>query len=244
MARERQRSLRWVNHGLSLHYAGPFLFLAGMVLGMLGTILTLSARMYGWTKAADSGWFFFVVSGVFFLLAGAVGASAGFLALLGAGPSASRTLLPCVALSAAGCLALPLVILVPEFALAIYVGCLATLFGGWVFWMVYLRSLGLSLEREEAARGAVDTLFAGLRTAAFALPVLFLGGLLLAAMVYRPILLLLLPAGFIAALVTVVFILGNFESLLGMFFTPTGVPFALDYLNFIAGVRQVIRRRS
>lgn len=37
---------------------------------------------------------------------------------------------------------------------------------------------------------------------------------------------------------------GNFDSLLGLLFAPTGVPFAFEYLNFIGGMRNLVLRRS
>src|SRR5262249_14416387 len=86
-ARARRRSLRGVARGLTLHYAAAFLFRAGVAVGMLAVVLALSARMYGWEKAAAAAGFFFPVGGVLLFLAGGLAAAAALLSLLAKPPA-------------------------------------------------------------------------------------------------------------------------------------------------------------
>jgi hypothetical protein len=238
----RRRYLRGVNRGLALHYVAPFLFLAGTGAGMLALVLVLSGRTFEWEKAVDAAGFFFVVSGVILFLSGALAIPAAFLALLGAPPTGS--LLSSVGLFAAGCLCAALLVVFPGYGPAFFGVALVTLFGAWVFWMIFLCGLGSLLERQEVAEGAGQILWSGVLTLALGLPTLLVAGMLVAAMVKRPFLVLVIPTGVVGAAATIIFVAGGFESLLGMVLTPTGIPFVLEYLNFIGGLRMVILRRS
>jgi hypothetical protein len=63
-------------------------------------------------------------------------------------------------------------------------------------------------------------------------------------MINRPVFLFFVPVSAVAALLTVFFRAGSFESITSFLLTPTGVPFALDCLNFSSGLRLLIDRRS
>jgi hypothetical protein len=245
-ARARRRHLRGVDRGLVFHYVTPFLFLAGTGTGVLGLVLSLGARLLEWESAADAARFFFVLSGVFLFLTGALAVPAAVFGLLGGSPGGGGlgALLACLGLLAAGCLSAALLVVFPGYGPPLFAAGLATLFGGWVSWMAFLRWLGPSLRREEVGEGAVRMLWAGVRTLAVSLPVLLIVGTLVAVMVKRPILITFIPATFVAAVVTIAYHVGNFDSVLGLLLAPTGIPFALEYLNFIGGLRMLIERRS
>jgi hypothetical protein len=245
-ARARRRYLRGVNSGLAFHYVAPFLFLAGTGAGVLGLVLTVSARAFEWENAVAAASFFFRAGGLFLFLTGAASIPAAFFGLLGASANGGgrATLLACLGLLGIGCASAASLVAFPGFGPGFFALGLATTFGAWIFWVTFLRGLGPSLGRQEVAEEALRTLLGGLKTLAISLPILLVVGFLVAAMVKRPILITVIPATFVGAVVTLAYHFGNFESILSMLLAPTGIPFVLDYLNFVAGLRMLIQRRS
>jgi hypothetical protein len=234
-----------VNRGLVLHYVVPFLFLVSTALGLLAVVLAVNARTHGWESTLEAAGDLFVVSGVLFILTGAGAAVAAFLSLL-ARPPGLGVLLGCLALSAVGTLLAAGLVGFSEwpYGPALFAVTLLSLFGGWCCWLAFLRGLAVELHRKEEAHGPVDVFWGALRTLAVVLPLVFFGGILLGALVRRPWLVLWVPAGLVGAVAAVAFRLGGFDSLLRFILAPTGFPFALEYLNFIGGVRQLIQRRA
>jgi hypothetical protein len=144
----------------------------------------------------------------------------------------------------AGSAAALLMVVLPRYHAAFFGTALLLLFGGWVCWLIFLAGLGPVLRRDEVRGGAERVLWGGVRALAVCLPLLLGMGLLVAAMIQRPVLILIIPAGFVAALVTIAYHAGGFDSILGLLLAPTGIPFTLEYLNFIGGLRMLIERRS
>ncbi len=241
--KSRRHYLRLVHQGLAFHYVVPFLFLAGTGTGMLALVLVLSGRFFDWDSAAEAAGVFFRVSGVLLFLTGLVSAPAAVLGLRAGGPAG--LLVTCLGMLAAGALSAALAVVFPvSWGPAFLGGALALLFGAWAAWMVFLAGLGPVLRRGEVGEGAIRTLWAGGGTLARCLPLLLVGGILVAAMVKWPVLITVIPASFVGAVATIAYHAGGFDSIPALLLAPTGIPFALEYLNFIAGLRMLIERRS
>jgi hypothetical protein len=239
----RRRYLRRVNRGLAFHYAVPFLFLAGAGTGVLALVLILSARMFDWDAAAEAAAVFFRVSGVLLLLTGLLSALPAVLALHAGG--SVGVLAACLGLLGVGCVSAALTVVFPSFYGPAFLGlALAVLFAAWACWMVFLAGLGPVLRRAEVGEGAMRTLWAGGWLLARGLPFLLVGGIAVAAMVKWPVLITVIPASFLGALVTIAYQAGGFDSIPALLLAPTGIPFTLEYLNFIGGLRMLIDRRS
>jgi hypothetical protein len=243
-ARVRRRFLRGVYRGLGLCYPAAFLFLAGAGFGVLALILTLSARAFQWDNAAEVARVFYRTGGVVLALAGAAALSAAVCAVLGGPPRGFGLLNACAALTAVGLLLTVLLVLFPGHGPVLFLAGLFSLFFAWGSWMVFLRGLGAALGRQEATEGTDRVLWAAVRALLVALPTVLVLGFLVAAMVYRPILITFIPATFVAALVTIAWHMSGFESIPVLLLTPTAIPFIMDYVNFVGGLRKLIERRS
>jgi hypothetical protein len=125
-----------------------------------------------------------------------------------------------------------------------YLLALAVLCAGWAYWLAFLCRVGQALGRDGIADGATRTLRSGLGTLACSLLLAFVLGVAVAVLVRLPDLIWFVTPGFAGAAATVAYMGGGFDSLLTFFLTPTGVPFALEYVNFISGLRMFILRRT
>ncbi len=239
--RARRQYLRWLDHGLVCHYVTPFLILGGTATGLLGLSLTLAARIFSWEEALDGAAFCFRASGLCLFLSALLAVPTSFCGLLGR--PMSVTLLVGLGLLGPGFLVAAALVIFPEFGPLLFFVSLTFLVVAWVCWMMYLRELAPVLERPEVAAGAIHTLWGGLEALAIALPVGFLVLLVIVAMLKRPVLLFFVPVGTLGSLVTLVYLVGSFDSVTGFVLAPTGLPVALEYLNFISGLRVLIQRR-
>jgi hypothetical protein len=242
--RARRTFLRGVHRGLAFCSAAAFLFLAGAGLGVLALILTLSARAFSWDNAAEAARLFYRLGGVVLTLAGAAALPAPLCALLGAPPRGVGLLIACAGLTGAGLALTVFLIVSPGYGAPLFLASLLTLFLAWGCWMVFLRGLSGALKRQEASEGTDRVLWAGVRALLVWLPCMLVLGFLVAAMVHRPILITFIPATFIAALVTIAWHMSGFESIPTLLLTPTAIPFTLEYVNFVNGLRKLIDRRS
>jgi hypothetical protein len=110
--------------------------------------------------------------------------------------------------------------------------------------MLFLHRLAPLLRRQEIADGITRALLGGVRALALSLPTMLVIGILVAVMVKRPILITVIPTTFVAALVTIAYHAGGFDSLLALVLAPTGIPSTMEYVNFVASLRMLIERRS
>jgi hypothetical protein len=109
--------------------------------------------------------------------------------------------------------------------------------------MAFLGQLGPVLKRAEVAAGAEQALWSALRAIAILIPFILFEGVMIGFTVKRPWLILGEHAPFLGASAAIAYRVGEFDSLLSLFLAPTGIPFALDYLNFISGLRGLVERR-
>jgi len=239
--RARREYLRWLDRGLVCHYATPFLVLGSIATGLLALSLTLSVRILDWEEAAEGAAFFFRASGLFLFLTAMLAVPTSLCGLLGRPLSA--TLLVSLGLLGPGSLAAAALVIWPQYGPLLFLMGLTLLVVAWVCWMMFLRDLAPLLERPEVAAGAVHALWGGVKALAIALPVGFVVVLVIVAMIKRPILLFFVPVGTLGSLVTVIYLVGSFDTVTGFLLAPTGLPVALEYLNFISGLRVLIQRR-
>ena len=239
--RARRAYLRWLDRGLVCHYATPFLVLGGMATGLLALSLTLNVRILDWEEAAEGASFCFRASGLLLLLAAVLAVPPSLCGLRGR--PMSTTLLVSLGLLGPGALAAAVLVILPQYGPLLFLAALTLLFVAWVCWMMFLRDLAPVLECPEVAAGAVHTIWGGLKALAIALPVGFVVCVVIVAMIKRPVLLFFVPVGTLASLVTLIFLVGNFDTVTGFLLAPTGLPVALEYLNFISGLRVLIQRR-
>jgi hypothetical protein len=181
---------------------------------------------------------------VLLFLASALAATAVLLALAARPPQGLAALLICLALFAVGGLLATSLVAFPHWGPALLWTALMIPFVGWGCWMIVLRGPEAGLRRKEVADGAMHVMWGGARTLGVSLPVAFVAGILILMMVYRPWLILLIPASVVGAAALVAFHLGSFDSLLSFVLTPLGISFTLEYVGFVSGLRVLIHRRT
>jgi hypothetical protein len=244
-AKARKRYLRGVNVGLALHYVIPFLFLVGTGTGLIGMLVAMNGAIHDWEGTSNAAGFFFRTCGIFQFLVGSLALPVMLFGLFGSPDGAGRgQLLIGSGLLALGTAAAAVLALYPRFGTILFLVALAALFGAWVHWMVFLGRLGPILKRPEFAEGSRQTLMAGVRMLAADIPFLLVLGLLIGFGIKRPLLIPVAPGPFLGAIAVIAWHVGNFDSLLSLFLSPTGIPFTFDYLNFIGGTRNLVLRRS
>jgi hypothetical protein len=243
--RARRQYLRAVDRALLVYYVAPFVFLLGVGSGLLAVIFDLNGELYDWESALATANGLFKISGPFLFFAGLLAFSAAMMGLVGSAPhtGGQRALMGGMGLLAVGCLCAALLAVLPEFRSTLFFAALTILLVGWWCWMAFLGQLGPVLKSTVLDDGAEQALWSVLRTVAILVPLLLFEGVMIGFTVKRPWLIPFAHAPFIAAVAAISYRVGEFESILSLFFAPTGVPFALDYLNFIAGVRGLVQRR-
>jgi hypothetical protein len=242
--RGQRRGLRAVHLGLAFHFPSPVAFLlaaltTGLTLGLAG--LSHSPRTAG---AAGPAVFFGYVSTGFFLLTGLLEIAPSVLALgLTDGPGRWFFGVAFV-LRCGACLLACLVLFFPTYAPGHLGMALVAMTIAWGLWMAGLYRLGFSVNRKDITEGAVRITFRGLKILGIAMFTLLITFAIIGVSIRYPPLLFVFPPAMIGAALKIAFTLGDFDSMLRFFFAPTGVPFLLEYLNFIIGVRTILERRT
>ncbi len=249
--KSRRRSLARVNLGLALHYPAPFLCLVALTTGSVALFLSAMSRNPRLGDLfASSAHAFLTISSVALLLTSLAQIGPTVLAMWAPGGTGRVLLGLALSLLWLACLSAGLALVLPVARAAFLAVSLLALPGAWVLWMVFLRRLGECLERDTIAEGAVQmclrvfrvmTLTGGfwLVVAVSVFFVLAVGVLFLS---YMPPTLWFLPAIAIGAAARVIWVFGNFETLLEYVLFPTGLPITFEYVNFISGVRKILDR--
>jgi hypothetical protein len=240
----RRRYLRLVNRGLALHYVTPFTFWAGTACGVLASVLALNATLYEWDEVADAAVFTFRVSGVLLLLTGILALWATVQCLFSSSAVGRVFLLTSSGLLLTGCVSATVLTVSAVYGPTLFGVGVALLFVGWLAWMLFLRELAPLLHREEIAEGAGQRIWAGLRTLIVSPLALGVVGALIGMMAWQPGLITFIPATLVGALAAAAYHLGNFDSITAYVLAPTGILAAVEYLNFIGGLRLLLERRN
>jgi hypothetical protein len=245
MGKARRAYLRVVDSALWLHYVAPFLFLLGTGAGLIAAILDFNGEMYDFESTIAPANGLFWISGSFLVLAGVAAFLAALACLVGAGSlgGGKLSLWFCMVLLGGGCLCAVLTALLPDYRTTVFLAGLAILFSAWWFWMEYVGELNAILKRDEVATGAEQVLWSTMRAMAVLVPLFLFEGAMIGFTVKRPWLILFEHAPFLGVVAALSYRVGEFDSVASLALAPTGLPFALEYLNFIAGLRAVIQRR-
>jgi hypothetical protein len=242
--RAQRRGLRLVHLGLAFHYGGAATFAVAIITAAVTLGLAGIAHSPKLESAAGPATFFAYISAVFFLLTGLVDAVPSLLGLAVIDAHARAFFGVSFVLRCGGCLLACLVFPFPDYAPGhLGLASLAMLIA-WGLWMGGLFRVGCTVNRKDITEGVTRITFRGLTTLGLALATLFIVSILLVIGVRFPFLLFIYPPVGIAMALRVMFVLGEFDSILRFFGTPTGIPFLIDYFNFITGVRTVLERRA
>jgi len=241
----RRRGLAQVNLGLAFHYFLPFVFLIGTGSGLLATVLDIGVNTFEFEANEEPANFFFFSAGLFMLLTGVIAVPAAALGLLGAPEEAGRgPVTISLGLLFASFLPAAILLFLDHHQWLFFVIGFGALFTAWTFWMGFLNELGKELHQNNLAKEVRRAIVKGIVTAISGFSVVLLGGFLVLAVIQAPYILYFVSPAVLAAILTILFKLGQFDGFFSFFFGPSGIPFALEYANFIGGIRMVILRRT
>jgi hypothetical protein len=239
-----RRGVRLVHLGLAFHYPAPVAFAVATLTTCLTLGLAGAAHSPKMASAEGPATFFACVSAAFFLLTGLLEVAPSLLGLALTDTTGRSLFAAAFAVRCLACLLACLVFIFPTYAPGHLGLALMAMVIAWVLWMAGLYRVGYSVNRKDITEGVVRTTFRGLRTLGLALAVmLVLFGMLISSVRY-PFLLFIFPPAMIGSVLRIAFILGDFDSMVRFFFAPTGIPFLLEYINFISSVRTILERRA
>jgi hypothetical protein len=241
--RAQRRGLKWVNLGLAFHFPAPVIFAlatftACMALGLAA--VGHSPRFDGVKPSAEV---FGYISAALFVLLTLAEMPSNLLALSFTDPSGRIFFATAFGIRCGACLCAFLVFLFPDYGPGQLFLALILSAGSWAFWMWGLYRVGDAVNRKDIGTGVARTTFSGVKALGLALGGMLVTFVVVFTSVRYPWMLFLFTPAFVASAVKIAFAQGDFDSAWRFFLAPTGIPFVLEYINFILGVRTVIERR-
>jgi hypothetical protein len=243
----RRRGLHRVSLGLAFHYPGLATYWAANVTAGVGLTLHVLAKHPKLAESlAEPARSWLTVSSVAILLTWLFELPPTVFGMFAPGGGRRILLVAALALRSVACLfaGLALAGASSDRHVTFNLMAMMAMTGAWVLWMGFLHGLGGSLGRPEVAAGARETCVRGLRALACSWVLWSIGAAVSLALVRFPPIMQFVPGAAIAAAARVGYHFGGFESLFEFFLYPTGLPFALAYVQFIGGLRGVIARRA
>jgi hypothetical protein len=241
--RAQRRGLKWVYLGLALHFPAPILFALATLTACLALGLSAVGQSPRFDSIRPSAQVFCYISASLYLLLTLVELAPNLLALSLTDPTGRTFFGTAFGIRCGVCLCAILVFLFPTYGPGQLGLALVTSVGAWAFWMWGLYRLGDSVNRNDICEGVGRTTLRGLKTLGLALASMIVLFTVVFISIRFPWMLFLFTPAFIGSVVKIAFTQGDFDSILKFFLAPTGIPFVLEYINFILGVRTVLERR-
>jgi hypothetical protein len=230
----------------------PISYLLAVLASGLGCFLSVCAQSKGLDSMATPAHICLFAAGLCLLLTGLVEIINAALAMSTRGGVGKRFLTGALAAYCVGVPLAALALFVEDYRPAFVAGSLLFVTFAWCLWMGYLAAVSRAMGRAEISEQAGQTVMSAFRVMALtggfwfiiAVGVWFAMLLGVRWRAWFPGHLLFLTPASVGAAAKVTWYFGNFESVTEFILFPTGVPFALEYMNFISGTRTIIDREG
>jgi hypothetical protein len=248
---EQLRGLAWLSHGLAFHYVSVLVLLAGIIAAWVGLGAFAVGLVAPTIKPQPVVFLANVAATGLLLLALVIDFPCLVLGLL-VPDGRARLLLLLAVLPRLGILVdwgwlmwlsqqrdATVPSLLWPWAL-VPLGLIAAV----ILWLAFLRRVALLIRRDEIADHALVLMGTFVRTllAQVGLPALVLGVVVL--LKFFLCFGIFAAAGMVAAVIRILMVMESFDSLWEAFLFPTGVPFMLQYLDFVGSLRHVLVRKT
>jgi hypothetical protein len=248
----RARDLHRLDWGLALHFVSPLVYLVGVLASGLGCFFSVAAQSRNLESMTSPAHFFTFSACLCLLLVGGIEIVNTGLAMSTRGGVGRNFLTGAFGLYCAGSLLAALGMFLDDYRAAFLPCSLLLVTIAWAVWLGYLAAVGRSLGRPEISEQAGRTVMSAFSRMALTGIFWFIIGIgvwfamLLGARwrAWFPGHLLLLTPASVGAAAKVTWYFGKFDSIVEFVLFPTGVPFALEYMNFIGGTRVIIDREA